>query len=143
MRSGTGQAAGRDGLDEILDELVPCLSARVDLEALVLFGSRAEDDAFEESDWDFAVISADFERLDPLARGQLTVDCRLPLVDLVHLTPQEIMEPGRSYLRCAILEHGETVLDRGAFARARERYQRRKADGEITFHGAVIELATA
>lgn len=130
-------------LDAFVERLVPCLSSRVELEALVLFGSRVADDAFDESDWDFAVISSDFRDLDPLARGLLTLDCRIAMVDLVHLTPDELLEPDHSYLRCAILEEGRPLIDMGAFARARERYEQRKAAGEIRFRGDFVEFEPA
>lgn len=128
-------------LPAIVDRLLACLRERVELEAVVLFGSRARDDAFDESDWDFALISSDFHDLDPLARARLTVDCRLPLVDLVHLTPEELLEPDSSYLRCAILEEGRAIVDAGIFTRARDCYAQRKSTGEISFQCGLVDAS--
>lgn len=116
-----------------LDALLECLHERVALDALVLFGSRARDDAFRSSDWDLAVISSDFQGRDPLERGLMTVDCRRGGVEFVHLTPGELATPDFSYLRCAILEEGRALRDWGAFERARRRYRERQAAGEIEF----------
>jgi hypothetical protein len=44
-------------------------------------------------------------------------------------------------LRCAVLEEGTAVLDRGAFARARAAYVARKEAGRIRFRGRVVEFA--
>lgn len=123
-----------------LEALVGCLSDRIDVESLVLFGSRARGDAFVDSDWDLAVVSADFEGLNPLERGLAVVDCRPPSAELVHLTPDELHEPDFSYLRAAILEEGVPLHDRGAFRRARIRYEERKEAGEIRFDGESVHF---
>lgn len=132
----------RPYVDELMVTLRSCLSNRIELDALVLFGSRATDEAFDESDLDFAVISGDFRGLDPLERGR-RVDCRLsyvPGLDFVHLTPEELREPRHSYLRCAILEEGRAVVDRGVFAEAKRVYEELKAAGKIVFRGPVVEF---
>jgi len=103
------------------------------VEALVLFGSRARNDAFRRSDWDLAVVSPDFEGRNPLERAEPVLHCPPPGVELVHLAPSELRTPDFSYLRCAILEEGVPVHDRGAFGEARRRYEARKAAGEIVF----------
>lgn len=138
MRREGETAAAPARLEPILDRLLPCLRECIALDALILFGSRAQDDAFDQSDWDFAVVSADFRGLDPLARGLVTVDCRLPMIDLVHLTPEELLHPEGSYLRCAILEDGRAILDEGAFRQAQERFEERKAAGEIVFRDEFV-----
>lgn len=121
----------RDDLRAVVD----CLRDVVELEAAVLFGSRARDDAFSFSDWDLAVVSSDFGGMNPLERGLRTVDCRRGAVELVHLTPGELEAPDYSYLRCAILEEGGAIVDSGVFAAARRRYEERKERGEIEFRG--------
>lgn len=117
-----------------------CLEGAIRVDAVVLFGSRATDDALDASDWDLAVVSEDFVGLDPVERGLTVVDCRAPGLELVHLTPGELMEPDFSYLRCAILEEGRALADRGAFDRAREQYEERKAAGEIVVTDGGVEF---
>lgn len=117
-----------------------CLAERIRLDALVLFGSRARGDALEDSDWDLAVISEDFHGLNPVQRGLRVVDCVAPGLEFACLTPQELLQLDLSYLRCAILEEGQPLLDRGAFARARAAYQARKAAGTIRFRGPLVEF---
>lgn len=123
-----------------IPELLRCLGMRLTVDALVLFGSRARGDAFVDSDWDLAVVSSDFEGRDPLERGLAVMDCRPPAAELVHLTPAELLEPDLSYLRAAILEEGVALLDRGAFRRAKRRYDERKATGEIRFDGESVRF---
>lgn len=122
------------------EALLRCLDDRIEVEALVLFGSRARDDAFVDSDWDVAVVASDFEGRDPLERAERVLDCPPPGVELIHLTPSELEEPDFSYLRCALLEEGRPLHDRGAFARARRRYEARKAGGEIVFGDGVVHF---
>lgn len=64
-----------------------CLSSRLRLDALVLFGSRARGDALEDSDWDIAVVSTDFAGLNPLQRGVRVLECMRPSVEFVCFTP--------------------------------------------------------
>lgn len=113
--------------------LLRCLQERIQVDALVLFGSRARGDSFARSDWDLVVLSQDFEGRNPIQRGEAVLECPPPGVELIHLTPEELLSPDMSYLRCAILEEGRPLHDRGAFARARDRYQARKDAGEIVF----------
>lgn len=117
-----------------------CLSSRLRLDALVLFGSRARGDALEDSDWDIAVVSTDFAGLNPLQRGVRVLECMRPGVEFVCLTPDELLHPDLSYLRCAVLEEGKALVDRGAFAAAQSGYQARKAEGTIRFRGALVEF---
>jgi len=118
-----------------------CLAQHVALEALILFGSRARGDPHESSDWDLAVVSGDFGGHNPIERALRILDCMGPSLEFVCLTPDELAAPEGSYLRCAILEEGQAVADRGAFAAARRRYQDEKAAGRIRFHGALVEFA--
>lgn len=119
-----------------------CVAARVPLAALVLFGSRARGDARDDSDWDLAIVSEAFEGASPLDRGLRIEDCQAAGLDFVCLAPSELLQPEGSYLRCAVLEEGISVFDQGAYARARERYEREKAAGRIRFQGSIVEFAT-
>lgn len=125
----------------MIGDLAAALEECVPLDALVLFGSRARGDARPDSDWDVAVVSAAFEGHSPFRRGLLIEPCLRPRVELVCLTPGELLRPDGSYLRCAILEEGTALLDRGAFARARMAYQARKDAGRIRFKGREVEFA--
>lgn len=125
-----------------LDRLLQCLRERIRLDALVLFGSRARGEAFEDSDWDLAVVSADFEGLNPLERGLEVLECRPARAELVHLTPGELLDPGLSYLRCALLEEGIALHDGGAFRRGRRRWEERKAAGEVRFDGSGVHIGS-
>lgn len=118
--------------------LLRCLQERIQVEALVLFGSRARGDSFARSDWDLVVLSPEFEGRNPIERAERVLDCPPPGVELIHLTPKELMAPDMSYLRCAILEEGRPLHDRGGFAGAKRRYEARKSDGEIVFEGGSV-----
>lgn len=82
----------------------------------------------------------DFEGRNPLERAEPVLDCPPPGVELIHLTTSELASPDFSYLRCALLEEGRPLHDRGAFARARRRYEARKAAGEIVFRDGVVHF---
>lgn len=138
--SGTGRTLPAHGPVPDFVRLLRCLQDRVDVEALVLFGSRAREDAFARSDWDVVVVSPDFRGLNPVERGERVLECPPPGVELVHLTTTELMDPDFSYLRCAILEEGRPLHDRGGFARARRRYRARKAAGEIVFEDGKVRF---
>jgi hypothetical protein len=85
-------------------------------------------------------VSPDFADLNPIQRGLRVLDCLAPGVDLVYLTPDELRHPEMNYLRCAILEEGEAMVDGGAFAEARREYEAKKASGAIAFRGQVVEF---
>lgn len=125
---------------ELTERVLACLVQHIGLEALVLFGSRARGDSLDESDWDLAVVSAEFEGLNPLQRGLRVLDCMIPGAELVCLTPTELLEPRLSYLRCAVLEEGVPLYDRGPYREARERYLAEKAAGHIRFRGKLVEF---
>ncbi len=86
-------------------------------------------------------MSADFRGLNPIERALRLLDCMGPGLEFVCLTPAELAAPEGSYLRCAILEEGQPLADRGAFAAARRRYEDEKTAGRIRFQGALVEFA--
>ncbi len=103
-------------LREITEFLASRLAARgIEIEKLILFGSRAMDIANEESDFDFAVISRSFEKKDLYERGEITAmpvaetiwEFNVP-IDLIGLTPSEFHEKDR--LICASLKMGKTLI---------------------------------
>lgn len=62
------------GKEAVIDELVERLRDRIGehlrVEALILFGSRANGTPNEWSDYDFIVVSPDFEGVPPVERGR-------------------------------------------------------------------------
>ena len=83
---------------ETVDGVVERLKARLPgclrVEALILFGSRAEGNADEWSDYDFVVVSPDFEGIPFLDRGRLMFPFRErgASYDFLCYTPQEYRE---------------------------------------------------
>jgi len=83
---------------ETVDGVVERLKARLPgclrVEALILFGSRAEGNADEWSDYDFVVVSRDFEGIPFLDRGRLMFPLRErgASYDFLCYTPQEYRE---------------------------------------------------
>lgn len=89
-----GEAGTVDGVVEKLKARLPeCLQ----VEALILFGSRAEGEGDEWSDYDFVVVSPDFEGIPFLDRGRLMFPLRERGVsyDFLCYTPQEYRELSR------------------------------------------------
>jgi len=89
-----------------------CNHAAVD--AIYLYGSRAKNTAHENSDWDIAVIFAEFEtdELERLVRPQLVeaeVERELKLYQKISIVDLEIAPV---YLQMAILTHGIKWFDR-------------------------------
>ena len=118
---------------ELVEEVVRQLTSRITVGAVVLFGSRARGDALDESDWDLAVVSSDFENLNPIERGTLVLDCIQPHVELVYFTVRELLLPTLSYLRCAVLEEGVPIVDNGAYREARAHYEAEKQAQLVCF----------
>jgi len=83
---GEGQA-----VDRIVERLRTRLLQRLRLEALILFGSRVEGQADEWSDYDFIVVSPDFEDMPFIERGRLLFSLRERGVsyDFLCYTPAE------------------------------------------------------
>ena len=59
----------RQTVDGVVERLRTQLLQRLRVEALILFGSRAEGQADEWSDYDFIVVSRDFEGIPFIERG--------------------------------------------------------------------------
>ena len=83
---GEGQA-----VDGVVDRLKRLLLQRLRVETLILFGSRAEGKADEWSDYDFIVVSPDFEDIAFMDRGGLMFPLRERGVacDFLCYTPAE------------------------------------------------------
>ena len=83
---GEGQA-----VDGVVDRVKTQLVQRLRVEALILFGSRAEGKTDEWSDYDFIVVSPDFEGIAFIERGRLMFPLRERGVayDFLCYTPAE------------------------------------------------------
>ena len=83
-----------EAVDGVVEQLKVRLPGRLRVEALILFGSRAEGNADEWSDYDFVVVSRDFEGIPFLERGRLMFPLRERGVsyDFLCYTPQEYRE---------------------------------------------------
>ena len=57
--------------ENVLDEIVRRLVDAVDPDRIVLFGSRARDDARPDSDYDLLIVTRGFQRDDAFAFGWL------------------------------------------------------------------------
>ncbi len=82
---------GTTVIDDVVARLSRRLAERLRLYALILFGSRAHGVAAPESDYDFVVVSPDFEGVPFLERGRLLLPLREPGVsyDFLCYTPEE------------------------------------------------------
>lgn len=80
--------------DDVLTRLADRLARRLRVEALILFGSRAQGVAGPESDYDLVVVSPEFEGVPFLQRGRVLLSCREPgaAYDFLCYTPEEFEE---------------------------------------------------
>jgi predicted nucleotidyltransferase len=78
-------------VDGVVERLRTRLLQRLRVEALILFGSRVEGEADEWSDYDFIVVSPDFEGIPFIERGRLMFPLRERGVsyDFLCYTPAE------------------------------------------------------
>ena len=118
--------------EALLNRYAETVRARVRASAVVLFGSRARGDAFRESDYDVAVISADFRGLTLRERWKrIDGAWEAPrAVEEVCLTPEELAGLG-SLLVCDIVEEGIAIRDDGTFAAARTKLEAEKKAGRL------------
>ena len=65
-----------EAVDGVVERLRMQLLQRLRVEALILFGSRVEGEADEWSDYDFIVVSPDFEGIPFIERGRLMFPLR-------------------------------------------------------------------
>lgn len=103
-----------------------------EVEFAVLFGSRARGDALEDSDYDLllGLVAEDGRRFTD--RVGVFQDLITGKVQVFPYTLGEIatMEEDAHLLLLEALRDGKLLLDRGAWARLRARYERRVADGD-------------
>jgi len=103
------------------------------IEAAVVFGSRARNEGYVDSDLDLAVVSSDFEGTHRIERiGLLLEDWHGPVgLEPLGFTPAELLGcPGP--LVWSLLHEGVAILDTGIFARAREKLRQHIDEGRLT-----------
>ncbi len=99
-------------IDEICGEIVEFLSHHINVDRIILFGSYAKGDFRKESDFDIAVISQDFEKMDIFEKIELfsktaiAVDSR---VELKGFGKDEFVNPEKGSLLEAIKRNGRDV----------------------------------
>jgi len=97
----------------MIDRYVQDLSKDIHVDRVVLFGSHARDDAFEESDVDLVVISPDLASMHPLKRLEFLF-LRWPFTKGAHIlgyTAGEYQELAQGLTLVAEVEsYGKTVF---------------------------------
>lgn len=86
-----GKAAAIDG---VVERLMTRIAQQMRVDALILFGSRVNGQPDEWSDYDFVVVSPDFEGVPFLERGCVLLPLREKGVsyDFLCYTPREFEE---------------------------------------------------
>jgi len=95
--------------DKAVKEFVQRLKTRLDIEKIILFGSRTKGEALKDSDYDFIIVSKDFKGVFFTERVSMLYDLwesETPLEALCY-TPEEFERKAReiSIVREA-LKHG-------------------------------------
>lgn len=126
----------RDGIRPVQSALKAYsqgLRSRLNLQSIVVFGSRARGDHWENSDIDLLVISRDFQGLSSGQRIDLLLESwpGIPALEPFGVTPAECEGPGWLMLWDALYQ-GRVLEDDGAFRRAREKFLERLRDGDLT-----------
>lgn len=126
----------RDGIrpvESALKAYSQDLRSRLNLQSLVVFGSRARGDHWENSDIDLLVISRDFQGLSSGQRIDLLLESwpGIPALEPFGVTPAECEGPGWLLLWDALYQ-GRVLEDDGAFRRAREKFLERLRNGDLT-----------
>jgi len=116
----------------LVESFIDSLRGRMNLSAVVVFGSRATGDNLEESDYDILVISPDFAKYNRFERVELLLEAWPGLLPLepVSMTPEEFAA-AEGALVWDILEEGIAVLDDGTFESKRRRHVERVKSGEL------------
>ena len=84
---------------EVAREIVEYLKRKgINVEKIILFGSRARGDYLIDSDYDFIIISKDFEGIPFAKRIQLVLEATRENVDAICLTPEEFEKERNSLI---------------------------------------------
>jgi len=126
----------RDGLRAVqssLEEYIQKLRLKCKVHSVVLFGSRARGDHWENSDIDLLVISPDFAGLNSGQRIDLLLELwpGIPALEPFGVTPIESVNDGWLLLWDALYQ-GRVLEDDGTYRLAREKLMGRIRDGALT-----------
>lgn len=118
---------------QILRDYVQTLKETIPVEAVVLFGSRARNEALRWSDFDLAVVSNSFERKNRLERMEFLLELwkHPEPAEIFGFTVAEFSRADRPLL-WEIIEYGKPLVDTGVFRRARQLMEEEKKKGELT-----------
>ncbi len=100
---------------QIIKETADFLSEYIHIEKLILFGSYQYGKPREDSDFDIAVISQDFEKMDfwdrikLFAKTAMAVDSRL---ELLGFSKKEYLKPDAASFLSLIKKKGKIVFSR-------------------------------
>ncbi|CAN5754872.1 nucleotidyltransferase domain-containing protein [soil metagenome] len=110
------QSAGQATIEPALERFARKLSTEIDACRVLMFDSRARDQAQQGSDYDLIIVSGQFAGVDPLLRGiglrSLWYEAGgVGPMDLICLTPEEFAEgQQRSSLVAAVLPDAIDLL---------------------------------
>ncbi|MCE7872708.1 nucleotidyltransferase domain-containing protein [bacterium CPR1] len=126
----------RDGVREVEPQLkgyLQVLKRKLPVRAAVVFGSRARNDHWRDSDIDLLVVSEAFEGMPRSLRIDFLLDewQDVPALEPFGCTPAELAGPGGLMLWDA-LHQGRPIFDDGTWREARAQFQRRIERGELT-----------
>lgn len=100
--------------EQIINEVINFLSDYIAIDKVVLYGSYAYGNPREDSDFDIAVISDDFGRMDILRRIELFSRVALAIdsrVELKGFTKNEFFNPEKGSLLELIKNHGKIIFN--------------------------------
>ena len=126
----------RDGIRPVqsrLETYCERLRTRIGLRSVVVFGSRARGDHWENSDIDLLVIADDFRGMSSGQRIDLLLEAwsGIPALEPFGVTSEECTGPGWLLLWDA-LHQGRALEDDGTFKSSREILLRRIEEGNLT-----------
>jgi len=117
----------------ILHGYIQTLKENIPVEAVVLFGSRARNEALKGSDFDLAVVSDFFEGKNRLERMEFLLELwkHPEPAEIFGFTVPEFSRADRPLL-WEIIEYGRPLVDTGVYRRARQLMEKKKKEGELT-----------
>lgn len=99
----------------IVDELLVLLSAKgIEIDKLILFGSRARAETGPGSDWDIAVVSKSFNRTGLLRRQELLGEAIWQMtspVEILGYSLKEYENPSHESFLSTIRASGQTIYE--------------------------------
>lgn len=124
-----------DGVLQVRDQIdsfIKRAKQTINLEAVILFGSRATGDNLECSDVDLCVVSDSFEEMAGFRRTELLLGLWTgeKALEPLGFSCAEFMNT-ESLVVFDILAFGKPMFDRGIFLRTQEQFARKQQNGKI------------